>query len=256
MITVTEATFGRRVLRAELPTLVCFATRACPGGRAMRPALTHLATTYQGCLAVATLRLDAAPLLAEVYGLDASPSLVVFAGGDRQGQAVGFLPPGLLDLLAQDVVAGTLRDGQLWSPVEERFEDAVLIPLLTGWGFGVERQVTCALPGRNRAERGRVDLLVRTHTGGPALALIESKRQIRGEDELSLAAQQAAAYARSLALPTFVVAAPRGVWVYRLKGERARLLRRLTSLELHQRPEELRQVLVDAAAGSAAGGGD
>jgi thioredoxin 1 len=247
MIAVTEATFGRRVLRADLPVLVCFATRACSGWRALRPALARLSAAHRGRLDVATLLLDGAPLLAEEYGLTSSPTLMVFAQGDRQGQAVGFLPPGLLDLLAEDAIAGAVSGGQFWSPVEERFEDAVLLPLLTSWGLSVERQVTCALPGRNRANRGRVDLLVREHPEGPPLTLVESKRQIRGEEELRQAVQQALAYARSLNLPSFVVAAPRGAWVYRREEERARCVRHLTSLELHERPEELLRLVVGAA---------
>jgi hypothetical protein len=248
VIAVTETTFARRVLRAALPSLVCFGIRACPGWNAMRPLLAEVSATHQGRLAIATLLLDGASLLAEEYGLAASPTLVAFAHGDRQGQAVGFLPPGLLNLLAEDVVQGAITGGQLWSPVEERFEDAVLLPLLHGWGLCVERQVTCPLPGRNRAQRGRVDLLVRAQPGGPPLTLVESKRQIRDAGELAQAVEQAMAYAYSLALPSFVVAAPRGLWVYRREGEQTRCVRHLTSLALHQQPEELWQVIFDAAA--------
>lgn len=243
MIAVTEASFARHVLRAELPALVCFGTRACPGWRAMRPALELLSERHRGRLVIATLRFDNAPLLAEQYWIGVSPTLVAFEHGDPQGQAVGFLPAGLLELLAEDMLAGKVTGGQLWSPVEERFEDAVLIPLLAGWGLGVERQVTCALPARNRAQRGRIDLLVRAGPDGAPLTLIESKRQIRSDAELWQAAQQAAAYAASLDLPSFVVAAPRGLWIYRRDGEGIRCVRHLTSLELHQGPEELRRLV-------------
>lgn len=244
MMTVTEASFARLVLRAELPVLVCFGTRACPGRQALRPALERLSAARQGRLLVANVLLDRAPLLAEQFGIVVSPTLAVFASGDRQGQVIGFVAEGLLDLLAEDVSRGTVTGDRFWSPVEERFEEAVLLPLLQGWGLTVERQVACALPGRNRAQRGRIDLLVYDNPAGPPLTLIESKRQIRGEDELQQAAQQAAAYARSLALSSFVVAAPRGLWVYRLDGERARYVRHITSLELHQSPEPFRQLLL------------
>jgi thioredoxin 1 len=241
---VTEATFARHVLRAELPVLVCFGARACPGRLALRPALERVGAARQGLLLVATALTDRAPLLVEQYGVVASPTLMVFTHGDRQGQVVGFISQGLLDLLADDVIRGAVAGDTFWSPVEERFEDAALIPLLQGWGLGVERQVACALPGANKAQRGRIDLLVYDRPGGPPLTLIESKRQIRGDDDLRQAAFQAAAYARSLALASFVVAAPRGLWVYRCDGGRPRCARHFTSLELHEAPERLRQLLL------------
>lgn len=250
MIQVTEATFARRVLRAEGPVLVCFGARACPGLRAMRPALARVGAAHAGRLQIATVLLDRAPLLAEQYGVHVSPTLMVFAGGERQGQAVGFLPEGLLELLADEAARGLVAGDRFWSPVEERLEDAVLIPLLASQGLGVRRQVACALPG---AQRGRVDLLVDDGPGGPPLTLVESKRQIRGDDELQRAALQAAAYARALGLGSFVVAAPRGLWLYRCDGAGFRCLRHLSSLELAAAPEQLAGLLRQLGAGASAG---
>jgi hypothetical protein len=241
---VTETTFARHVLRAELPVLVCFGARACPGRLALRPALERVSATRQGRLRVATVLTDRAPLLVEQYGVVASPTLMAFAHGDRQGQVIGFIPDGLLDLLADDVIRGAVADDTFWSPVEERFEEAALIPLIQGWGLTIQRQVACALPGRNRAQRGRIDLLVYDRPEHPPLTLIESKRRIWGDGDLQQAALQAAAYARSLALTSFVVAAPCGLWVYRCDGEGSRCVRHFTSLELHEAPERPHQLLL------------
>lgn len=244
MMLITEATFARRVLRAALPALVCFGVRACPGRLALRPALERVSATYEGRLQVAMALVDDAPLLAEQFGLVASPTLMVFESGDRQGQVIGFIPSGLVALLASDVARGAVAGDILWSPIEERFEEAALIPLLESWGLCVERQVTCALPGGDRARRGRIDLLVYDDPAAPPLTLVESKRQIRGDDELQAAARQAAAYAHSLALASFVVAAPRGLWVYSAEDGRLRCARHFTSLELHQEPERLRRLIL------------
>lgn len=252
MIHATEGSFARHVLRAALPALVCFGTRACPGRRAMLPTLEAVAAEHAGRLLVADVLLDGAPLLAEQYGLFASPTLAVFLHGDRQGQAVGFIADGLVRLLAAEAAEGAVCGDRFWSPVEERFEDVVLLPMLARWGLAAERQVPCALPGRGPALRGRVDLLVREGPGGPPLTLIESKRQIRGEPELQQAARQAAGYAASLGLPSSVVAAPRGVWVFRHAGGRPGLVHHWTSLELHHEPERLPLLLRqlrDAATG-------
>jgi thiol-disulfide isomerase/thioredoxin len=249
---VTEATFGRQVLRAALPVLACFGTRACPARRALLPALERVALRYAGQLLVAMVLVDDAQLLVEQYGVAASPTLMLFQGGDRQGQMVGFIADGLVDLLAEDVMLGAVAGDGLWSPLEERFEDVVLIPLLQRWGFTFQRQVACALAGKSQPQRGRIDLLVYAQPDALPLTLIESKRQIRGEQDLRQAQAQAVAYARALALPTFVIAAPRGLWVYRDDGARSVCVQHVTSLELHQTPDRTQQLLLQLGAGATA----
>jgi thiol-disulfide isomerase/thioredoxin len=244
LLHVTEATFARQILRSQLPVLACFGTRQCPARQALIPSLEQIAISYRGQLLVAMVLVDHAPLLAEQWGVAASPTLLVFHHGERQGQVVGFIPSGLLDLLAEDVAQGAVSGDVRWNPVEAQFEDAVLLPLLHGWGWVVQRQVACVFPKRPRALRGRIDLLVYAKPQGPPLTLIESKRQIRGEPDLRQAVGQAAAYAHSLGLPSFVIAAPRGVWVYRTAGEQPAYVRHFTSLALHQAPEELQQLLL------------
>jgi thiol-disulfide isomerase/thioredoxin len=235
MLFVSETTFARQVLRAAGPTLVCFATGACPARRALAPALERLAAAHRGRLRVATLLIDRAPLIAEQFGVAASPTLLAFEHGERLAQAVGFLPEGLLQLLADELLQGAVAGDQLWSPVEERFEDAVLLPLVAGWGCVARRQVACAL-GEGAGRRGRVDLLVYERPEGEPLTLIESKRQIAGEPELQQAARQALAYAQSLGLPSFVVAAPRGLWIYRRDGARAALAGQFSAVQLAAEP--------------------
>jgi hypothetical protein len=232
------------VLRADLPVLVCFATRPCPGRRALAPALERIALAYAGRLLVASVLVDAAPLLAEQYGVVVSPTLMIFQYGDRQGQAVGFIPAGLVDLLAEEASLGAVAGDMRWCPVEERFEDVVLIPLLQDWGFVFRRQAPCALAGSQAPQRGRIDLLVYEHLHGAPLTLIESKRQIRGDQDLRRAAAQAAAYATALSLPSFVVAAPPGLWIYRHTRGDTRCVAHVTSLELHRAAERPRQILL------------
>jgi thioredoxin 1 len=243
MITASEATFARQVLRAPLPVLACFGTRTCPGRLALLPALERAATAHQGRLLVASVLVDRAPLLAEQYGVLASPTLMVFAHGDRQSQVIGFLPDGLVALLADEAASGAVTGDGFWSPVEERFEDTVMIPQLERWGYVVERQVACVVQGKGGQQRGRIDLLALDRPTGAPLTLVESKRQIRSEQELRLAAAQASGYALSLDLAAFVVAAPRGLWMYRREGRRYLQVRHFTSLELHHAPEQARLLL-------------
>lgn len=244
MILVDESTFARQVLRAALPALVCFGARACPARRALTAALERVAEAQRGSLIVAAVLADRAPLLAEQYGVVASPTLMIFQHGDRQGQVVGFIPEGLVALLAEEAAAGAVHGDGFWNPVEERLEDIVLIPLLQRWGLSFQRQAPCAVTGRGAQRRGRIDLLVYDDQQAPPLTLIESKRQIRGEFDLRQAAAQAAAYAGALGLPSFVVAAPRGLWIYRRDGARVSLAQHFTSLEVHQAPERPQRLLL------------
>ena len=91
MLTLTDATFARHVLRAELPALVCFGAQLCPARRALLPALARVADQYRGRLLAAMALVDRAPMLAEQYGVVASPTLMAFRHGDRQGQVIGWV---------------------------------------------------------------------------------------------------------------------------------------------------------------------
>ncbi|NJM08422.1 DUF1501 domain-containing protein, partial [Candidatus Gracilibacteria bacterium] len=155
---LSEANFGPQVLRAGLPVLVLFGLRNCPARRAMQALLAESVARHTDLLSFKVALVDHAPLLAEQYGVTASPTLIVFQHGEPQGRTVGFLPAGLLQLLVKETLDGELSDDRYWSPIEEVLEDVVLIPLLHSWGFSVRRQVSCSLNGAR--QRGRVDLLV------------------------------------------------------------------------------------------------
>jgi hypothetical protein len=130
----------------------------------------------------------------------------------------------------------------LWSPTEQAFEDAVIVPLLDAWGWTCRRQVACPLPAGKGAARGRVDILVYAGAAEP-LTLFENKRQIASAAALQQAMIQAQGYAQALGLVSFVVAAPAGMWVYRLREGRARLVRSFSSLEVVTHPEVVKHAL-------------
>jgi hypothetical protein len=100
---------------------------------------------------------------------------------------------------------------------EREFEDRVIVPLLERWGFTYQRQYRCRFP----TEYGVIDFFVSDHLG--TLTLFENKRHIRNETELHDACQQAKRYAQWYRLPSFVVAAEQGLWVYALHGQNAPL---------------------------------
>jgi hypothetical protein len=238
MLTVTEADFGRRVLASPLPALVLFGAPGCPASRALKPLLQELAALHAATLRVASLNVERAAWLAEQFGVAATPTLLVVRDGEIITRVVGYAPIGLLRLLCEQIATGALPPDPFWSPTEATFEDVVVAPLLDRWGLTYVRQAPCPAPAR-----GRIDMLVYDRSHDQPLTLFENKRQIASAQALRQAAAQAHAYARALRLPSFVVAAPAGLWIYACIEQRAAELLRLTSLELQEGPDSVPALL-------------
>jgi thioredoxin 1 len=238
LLGVTESTFGRRVLASPLPVIILFGTPTCPASRALRPLLQDLAASYAGQLRIAVLNAERAALVAEQFGVQAAPTMLIVRDREVVTRVTGFVPEGLLRLLCEQVATGTLPSDPYWSPTEATFEDLVLVPLLTAWGFTYVRQAPCPAPAR-----GRIDILVYDHPSGPPFTLFENKRQMASAYALRQAVTQAHTYAEALQLPSFVVAAPAGMWFYACVGARALAVHRLTSLDLQQHPDIVPQLL-------------
>ena len=238
LLNVTDADFGRRVLASPVPTLVLFGASRDAASRALKPALRELAAHYAATLRVATIDAERAAWLAEQFGVAATPTMLVVQGGDVVTRVVGFLPIGLLRLLFEQLAAGALPPDPLWSPTEETFEDVVVVPLLDQWGLTYVRQAPCPGPAR-----GRIDILVYDRSPDQPLTLFENKRQIASTQALAQATVQAHRYACALGLPSFVVAAPSGLWIYASSRARAVELCRLTTLELQQHPDSVLALL-------------
>jgi thiol-disulfide isomerase/thioredoxin len=238
LMLVDETNFGRRVLHAPLPVLALFGAPACPASRALRPLLSQLAAEYDSQIRFASINAQRAALLASQFGLHMTPTLIVAQGGELVTHAVGFLPPELLRLLCEQIAAGTLPPAPQWSPVEATFEDLVVVPLLERWGLTYVRQAASPAPAR-----GRIDFLVYEGSAEAPLTLFENKRSIDSPVALEQAAAQAHRYARALGLPSCVVAAPAGLWIYTSAGAEPALMRRMSSLELLKRPNDALAVL-------------
>lgn len=242
---VGEATLLRR-LRAALPVFVLFRSRQSPACRALAEILARLAPRYAEQAAVLSVDAERAPMLAEQYGVAAAPTLLALHHHDELARLTGFAPEPLVQLFFNDVLTGALEPGRIWSPVEQAFEDAVIIPLLEGWGWRYGRQVACPPHPGQTVVRGRIDILVYDGAAAP-LTLFEAKRQIATSAALRQACAQASGYAQALALGSFVVAAPAGMWVYRQLGAQARLEQACTSLEVASRPELVQRALLRAS---------
>ena len=243
LIAVTEANFSQHVLAASTMVIVFFAKRSCPGSRTMAPMLAKLDVVYAEQLRITEINVDTAPHLVEWYSSWAPQTLLIFQHGEVITRVVGFLSEGLLRVLLDQGVRGELLENTLWSPVEEVFEDTVLIPLLQQSGLHFQRQALCVLSRCKIQSLGRFDLLLSDYALEQPISLIESKRQISSEYQLQQAVQQASAYAQALCLRSFVVAAPSGMWIFQRDSTKAHCVREISSLELHHNPELLYRFL-------------
>ena len=89
---VTSANFEAEVLRSSEPVLVDFWAAWCPPCRMIAPAVEALAQEYEGKAKVAKLDVDENPDLAERYGVQSIPTLLVFKDGQVVEQRIGALP--------------------------------------------------------------------------------------------------------------------------------------------------------------------
>ena len=90
---VTSAEFEREVLQAEGLVLVDFWATWCPPCRRLAPTIDALAADYQGRrLTVTKVDVDANPDLAQRYGVQSIPTLILFRDGRAVDKRLGALP--------------------------------------------------------------------------------------------------------------------------------------------------------------------
>ncbi|HEY8538340.1 MAG TPA: thioredoxin [Steroidobacteraceae bacterium] len=89
IVTVTDATFDERVLKADRPVLVKFEAEWCGPCKAMKPAIAELAEEYGDKLTIATLDIDQNLQTPHRFGVRGIPTVILFHRGNVVGQKVG-----------------------------------------------------------------------------------------------------------------------------------------------------------------------
>jgi thioredoxin len=76
-----DPVFAKNVLQSKVPVLVDFWAPWCGPCRIISPILDELATENEGKFKLVKVNIDDAPQLAEYYGIETIPTLVVFRNG-------------------------------------------------------------------------------------------------------------------------------------------------------------------------------
>ncbi len=94
----------RAVVAGPLPVIVNVWSDTCPPCKRLAPVLVEVATAHAERVRVVAIHTSAEPALLGALGIQATPTLVIFADGAEVGRMTGFRPRGWFD----DMIAAEL----------------------------------------------------------------------------------------------------------------------------------------------------
>jgi len=103
VVTVTDADFEEKVLKASLPVLVDFWAAWCGPCRMMTPVVDELAGVYDGKVLVTKMNVDENPQTPAKYGVRGIPNIKLFRDGQVVDEIVGAVPRQKLEELLKKV---------------------------------------------------------------------------------------------------------------------------------------------------------
>ena len=87
--TVTDASFQQDVLSASSPVLVDFWAEWCEPCRTLAPIVAAIAEQYGDAARVFKLNVDDSPAVAQRYGIQGIPTLILFQDGVEKERILG-----------------------------------------------------------------------------------------------------------------------------------------------------------------------
>ena len=91
-ITLTNANFETEVLKSDLPVLVDFWASWCGPCKMLSPIIAEIAEEYDGKVKVGKVNVDDEPALANMFGIESIPTVMVFKEGKITGTSLGYRP--------------------------------------------------------------------------------------------------------------------------------------------------------------------
>ena len=85
---INDADFETTVVQSDIPVLVDFWAPWCTYCRRIAPAFDKIAEQQEDKLVFAKVNVDEAPEIAEKYGIDTIPTLLLFKNGEVAGTIV------------------------------------------------------------------------------------------------------------------------------------------------------------------------
>jgi thioredoxin 1 len=94
---VTEATFDQEVIQSEKPVIVDFWAEWCGPCHAVAPVLDKIVDERGGELKLVKVNIDEEQGLANKYGIQSIPTLILFRGGEPANVVIGAKPKGQIE---------------------------------------------------------------------------------------------------------------------------------------------------------------
>jgi thioredoxin 1 len=103
----TDANFDAEVLKSDVPVLVDFWAIWCGPCRMVAPIIDEIAGEMLGKIKVGKVDIDANMEIAQRYGIQSIPTLMIFSGGEPKETARGAMPKSnILQMIESAIHAG------------------------------------------------------------------------------------------------------------------------------------------------------
>jgi thioredoxin 1 len=94
---VTEQSFEEEVLRSDKPVIVDFWAEWCGPCHAVSPVLDRIVDERNGDLKLVKVNIDEQPELAQRFGVQSIPTMILFKEGEPAAAAIGAQPKSALE---------------------------------------------------------------------------------------------------------------------------------------------------------------